>query len=280
MKINIGKSSGFCFGVRRAIDICLALDGSKKPVYVLGEIVHNNFVVNELAQKGIHSISFIRPAKTKGSILIISAHGASRSVFERARKCGYRVIDATCPKVKDIYKVAKRLERNNRLIIIGDKGHGEVKGIAGQLKKPPLIIESAESISLPKLRNTKKIAAITQSTQSEANIRKIMKKLQSVVGTDVKLYNTTCKITGVKQRELMDMADKNGVILIVGSPTSANTKRLYEISSAINQNTYWIDSAKDLDRKFFKKARSVGIMAGASTPDIVVEEIVGKIQKS
>ncbi len=272
MKINVAKSSGFCFGVRRAIDMCLALADQEKPVRVLGDIVHNNYVVSELSDKGIKKVKSIRPAK-KGSILIISAHGAPKKTFDRARTCGYRVVDATCPKVKDIYKIAKRLEKNNTLIIIGDKGHTEVKGIAGQLKKKPITIESPNKIPVGELSKIKRARVITQSTQSLSNINAIMKRLRKFI-PDIKLYNTTCRITTVKQREIESLPVENDIVLIVGSAASANTKRLYQIAKKMNKRTHWIESVKDIKLSWLKSAKKVGIMAGASTPDVIVDEII------
>ncbi len=275
MKINVAKSSGFCFGVRRAIDMCLALTDSEKPVRVLGDIVHNNYVVRELSEKCIKKVKNIRPAK-KGSILIISAHGAPKKTFDRAKVCGYRIMDATCPKVKDIYKIAERLEKNNTVIIIGDKGHAEVKGIAGQLKKKPITIESPNWIPVSALEKIKKAVVITQSTQSLSNINAIMKRLRKII-PDIKLYNTTCHTTTVKQKEIASLPVENDVVLIVGSAASANTKRLYQIAKKINRRTHWIESVKDIKLTWFKDAKKVGIMAGASTPDVIVDRIVSAL---
>ncbi len=271
MKINIAKSSGFCFGVRRAIDISLSLAGNKKPVYILGDIVHNTHVVDRLSQKGIKKIKRIRPVKD--AVLIISAHGASARVFKRAKECGYRIVDATCPKVRDIYKIARRLEKKNRVIIIGDRGHAEVMGIAGQLKKKPITVESADRIPVKQLARVKKAAVITQSTQSLHNISSIMGRLEKIIPL-IKLYNTTCRITAAKQKEIEVLSQGNDAVLIIGSSTSANTKRLYQISREINTKTYWIESAKDLKPAWVKNAGKVGIMAGASTPDEIVADIV------
>jgi len=275
MQINIARSSGFCFGVRRAIDICVDLSKSRKQVYVLGDIVHNSHVVNDLARKGIRKKKRISP--DGNAILVISAHGASRETFKKAREKGYRIIDATCPKVKDIYKIARRLEKNNTIIIIGDKGHSEVKGIAGQLRKKPITIESPDKIPLKKLRKVKRAAVVTQSTQTIGNINNIMEKLVKIV-PGVRLHNTTCRITVVKQREIETLPLKNDIVLIIGSPTSANTKRLFQIAKKINGRTYWIESEKDLKKRWFKGAEKVGIMAGASTPDEVVDAIVSVLK--
>lgn len=249
MKINIAKSSGFCFGVRRAINICNDLAENNKKVYVLGDIVHNSFVADELEKKGVRKTERIRPSEK--STLIIRAHGAPRKTFERAKKCGYRIVDATCPKVKDIYRIARRLERKNKIIIIGDHNHDEVRGIAGQLKTRPITVESPRNVTAGKFKRVKKGAVITQSTQSIDNISSIMKKLKKLI-PDVKLYNTTCWTTRVKQSEIRTLPKENDLVLIIGSKTSANTKRLYQISKNINKKTYWIESAKNLKNNWFK----------------------------
>lgn len=277
MKINVAKSSGFCFGVRHAINMSLALTGSKKPVYVLGDIVHNSFVVKKLSSRGIKKLDRITPRK--GAILIIRAHGAPKKTFEKAKKCGYKIVDATCPKVKDIYKIARRLEKNNTVIIIGDKGHDEVKGIAGQLKRTPVTIESPHDIPRAKLGKIKKAAVITQSTQNLENINAVMKEIEKLIPS-VRLHNTTCRTTVVKQEEIKSLPTRNDVMLIVGSPSSANTKRLYQISKSINRRTHWIESAAGLDPAWFRDASSVGIMAGASTPDEITREIVEMLRSA
>ncbi|MCK5451341.1 MAG: 4-hydroxy-3-methylbut-2-enyl diphosphate reductase [Candidatus Omnitrophica bacterium] len=276
MKITIAKSSGFCFGVRLAIEKAKMLTQSGRTVHILGDIVHNNFVVQDLKNRGIKKIFDIKPVKN--STLIIRAHGAPKKTFEKARKCGYKITDATCPKVKDIYKIAKRLEKNNKILIIGDKDHDEVKGIIGQLKKRPIVIENAHDINSERFKKIKKAAVITQSTQTIDNIQSIMTRLSEIIST-VKLYDTTCWTTSVKQKEITLLPKKNDLILIIGSKTSANTKHLYEMSKKINKKTYWIDSAKDLNPKWFKNIKKTGIMAGASTPDNITEETVKILKK-
>ncbi|MFH1836575.1 MAG: 4-hydroxy-3-methylbut-2-enyl diphosphate reductase [Candidatus Omnitrophota bacterium] len=270
LKINIAKSSGFCFGVKRAIDISNKLCEQKGNVRVLGDIVHNSFVVRDLEKKGIKRIRYIK--KTKNTNLIISSHGAPKEVFSKARKCGYTVTDATCPKVKNIYRIAQRLEKNNKIIIIGDSGHDEVKGIAGQLKNRPITLEKPSDVSHNIFSGIKKAAIITQSTQDTDNIFKITERIQKII-PEAKLYNTTCGTTVIKQNEIRTLPKENDIVLIIGSRTSANTKRLYQISRGINKNTYWIESDKDLKKTWFKRAKRVGIMAGASTPDLITKAI-------
>ncbi len=276
MKINVAKSSGFCFGVKRAIEISKKLADKEKTACVLGDIVHNDFVVRELEEKGIRKISRIKPGKD--NILIIRAHGAPKRTFRKAKACGYKIVDATCPMVKDIYRIARRLEKNSKIIIIGDNNHEEVKGIAGQLRKKPITIESPRDIPVRKLARIKRAAVITQSTQTIDNINEIMERLKKIIPR-VKLYNTTCRITRIKQKEIKSLPEKNDLVLIIGSRTSANTKRLYQISRKINKRTYWIECALDLKPAWFRNARNVGIMAGASTPDRITREVVKSLRK-
>lgn len=278
MQINIAKTSGFCFGVRRAINTCLNIALKKKTAYILGDIVHNNFVVKDLEQKGLKKIKRIIPEKNNVT-LIISAHGVAKKSFLKAKSAGYKIVDATCPKVKDIYKIAKRLEKNNKIIIIGDLNHQEVKGIAGQLKKKPIIIESRHSLPLARLRRIKKAAVVTQSTQTQDNIESVMLRLEKII-PEVKLYNTVCRPTRIKQEEIKTMPGQNDLMLIVGSPSSANTRRLYEISKSLNKKTYWIESKDNLNDSWFKEIKKVGIMAGASTPDLVVQGIVKRLEET
>lgn len=276
MKVAVAKSSGFCFGVRRAIDMGLNLAGKKERVRVLGDIVHNSFVVKKLSEKGVKKIKNIRPVLRK-TVLIISAHGAPEKIFKKASFCGYKIADATCPKVKAIYQIARRLERDNELIIIGDKGHTEVKGIAGQLKKRPTIIESVGKIPLKKTAKMRKAAVVTQSTQSRENVSAIFKELRKII-PEISLHDTTCSITSVKQNEIKKMSRANDVILIVGSPTSANTKRLFLIAKEINKKTFWIESGENIRKEWFFGVKKVGIMAGASTPDEIVGKIVERVK--
>jgi 4-hydroxy-3-methylbut-2-en-1-yl diphosphate reductase len=273
--INVAKSSGFCSGVRRAIDISLKLSGENRKIYILGDIVHNSFVVSHLESKGIKKIKKL--SARKGATLIIRAHGAPKSLFAKARAMGYRVVDATCPKVKEIYRIARRLEKKQKLIIIGDHDHDEVKGIAGQLKGKPIIIESVKDIGRARLVGIKKAGVVTQSTQSAENITRVMEELSKII-PEIELYDTTCRITKVKQQEIKALAGNNDMVFVVGSRTSANTGRLYEIAKNINKNTFRIESAVNVRLPKGYIPRNIGVMAGASTPDEITREIVARIE--
>ncbi len=276
MKINLAKSAGFCFGVKRALEIALKTAAKEKHVEMLGDIVHNEEVVNQVKKTGIKKIK--RLSKGKGKILLIRAHGTSTDTYKKVRDLGYKIIDATCPMVREIHKIAKENEKKGyRIIIIGDKKHDEVQGILGQLNKKALVIDSSKDIG-KKVKEITKGAVIVQSTQNLEKTLKIVKALDKQI-EKLKFFNTICEPTRTKQKEIKEMAAKNSLMIIIGSKTSANTKRLYEISKSINKKTFWIQSKNEVKSLWFKKVVSVGITAGASTPEDTTQDIIKQIRK-
>jgi len=276
MRINIAKSSGFCFGVKRALDIAIKTAREKKNVVMLGDIVHNEEVVRQISRFGIKKIKSLE--RSKGQILIIRAHGEPLRVFNSAKKLNYTIVDATCPMVKEIHKIASDMEKKGyRIIVIGDRKHDEVRGISGQLKKKALVIENPLSIPLAKVKATKKGCIIVQSTQKLKNALDIVGILKEYI-PDLKFFNTICKPTRIKQAEIENMPGKNDCMIIIGSRKSANTKRLYEISKSLNENSWWVNSKKEINPLWFQKAKNVGITAGASTPEETINEIINHIR--
>jgi len=222
MKINVAKSAGFCFGVRRAINLALDTARSGKEVCMLGDIVHNEEVVKEIQAAGIHKIKRLCPGKSK--IFLVRAHGISIAAENKAKKLGFKIIDATCPMVKEIHKTAKEMEQAGyRIIIIGDKLHDEVIGIAGQLKSKAIVIDGIKSLPVKTLKDIQRAAIVVQSTQNIENVKKIVEVLQKYI-KDLKFFNTICAPTRNKQAEIRSMPQKNDVMVIIGSKTSANTK--------------------------------------------------------
>ena len=278
MKIHLAKSAGFCFGVKKAITTALETAKTKKPVFMLGDIVHNEKVVKQIRQTGIKKIS--RLSSGKGKTLIIRAHGCSQHTLDQALKLGYKIIDATCPMVKEIHKIACKLENQGyRIIIIGDKKHDEVLGIIGQLKSKAIVIDKLQNIPLEKIKKIAKAGIIVQSTQDLGNLPAILKLLRRYI-PEISFHNTICNPTRMKQNEVKTMPLKNSVMIIIGSKTSANTKRIYEISKSLNKNSYWVNSAKELKRNWLANAKNVGITAGASTPESSIKEVITKIKQS
>jgi 4-hydroxy-3-methylbut-2-en-1-yl diphosphate reductase len=278
MKVNLAKSAGFCFGVKRALNIALETAKSRKKVFMLGDIVHNEEVVKQIREAGIKKIKALRCGKN--SMLLIQAHGTGKEVFKKAEKLGYEIVDATCPMVKEIHRIAKAEEkRGYKIIVIGDKKHDEVVGIIGQLKNKAIVIEGPHQIPFQKLKKVTKACVVAQSTQNEDKVLKTVDALRKHI-EDLKFFNTICKPTRIKQEEIKKLPLENDVIIVIGSRLSANTKRLYQLSAALNKNTHWITSKADIDLSWFKGAGSVGITAGASTPDETTREVIEYIGQS
>lgn len=272
MKVQLAKSSGFCVGVRRAIDTAISSSEKYSNIYMLGDIVHNEFVVESIKKTGIKKIK--HPGKGKGRILLIRAHGSPLPVYTAAESSGYRIIDATCPMVKEIHKIAKTDEKKGRsIIIIGDKDHEEVLGIKGNLAGKPIIIDPKKNLPVKKLKTLKKASVVVQSTQNLKVVLDIVDKLSREI-KDLRFHDTICAPTKSRQKEAMNLPVKNDAMIIIGSKTSANTKRLYEISKKLNKKTYRISSSKDIKPSYLKGAKSVGVIAGASTPDEIIQEVV------
>jgi len=277
MKINLAKSAGFCFGVKRAIKIALETAHNNTGIDMLGDIVHNDHVAEDIKNAGIKKIA--RLIRGKNKILLIRAHGVPLKTIEKANKLGYRVIDATCPMVKGIHRIAAAMEKQKRtVIVIGDKNHAEVRGIIGHLNRKPFLIDDEHGIILPALKKIKKACVIVQSTQDIEKVKRIFSVLKRHI-RDIKFFNTICGTTKAKQNEIRTMPLKNDIMLIIGSKTSANTKRLYEIAKSLNNKSYWVGSGKDLRPAWFRNARSVGVTAGASTPDYAIREVITRVKQ-
>lgn len=278
MKINLAKSAGFCFGVKRAIQMALNLAQSGALIEMLGDIVHNDAVVKQIKAAGIKKISALKRSGA-GKILLVRAHGAARATIEKACTLGYSIIDATCPMVKEIHTIAKEMENTGyHVIIIGDKSHDEVRGIAGQLTHKATIIDSPDTIPLKRIPKNKKCAIIVQSTQNIENVQKIVDILACHI-KNLKFVNTICTPTKTKQQEIRSMPSHNDVMIIIGSHSSANTKRLWEISKSLNSRSYWIETKLNVKPEWFKDASSVGVTSGASTPDVITHEVISHIKR-
>ncbi len=276
-KIILAKSAGFCFGVKRAIELTLSAAKKYSRLEMLGDLVHNEDVCGQIQRAGIKKITALKKGKNK--IFLVRAHGLPLKLYDQAKKTGYRIIDATCPMVRDIHKIAMNMEKQGRkIIVIGDKDHAEVKGIIGHLKAKPLIIPSKKSLPLAKIKRIKKAAIVVQSTQDTKNVERTFEVLKKSI-KDLKLFNTVCVPTRRKQSEIRSLPLKTEVMIIIGSKTSANTKRLYQISKSLNNKSYRVQSSRDLRKAWFKKALTIGVTAGASTPDQTTEKIIRKINQ-
>jgi len=277
IKISLAKSAGFCFGVKRAIEITLQAARQYPRIEILGDIVHNEDVARDIYSCGIKKVTSLKKGKKK--IFLVRAHGIPLKLHKQAKRLGYEIIDATCPMVRHIHKIAMDMEKKDRkVIIIGDENHAEVKGIVGHLRCKPLIIEDEKHLRLEKIAKIKKACIVVQSTQDTEKVNRIFKSLSSLI-EDLKLFNTICVPTRKKQTEIRTLPLKNDIMIIIGSKTSANTKRLYEISKSLNRKSYWVKSAKDLKKIWFRAAKKIGVTAGASTPDYTTKEVIKRIRE-
>ncbi|MCM8780427.1 MAG: 4-hydroxy-3-methylbut-2-enyl diphosphate reductase [Candidatus Omnitrophica bacterium] len=273
MKINLAKSAGFCFGVKRALKIAKEIAKSPEQIYMSGDIVHNEKIVKELSRLGIKRIKHL-PKKTRG-IFLVRAHGEGKKTIERALALGYKVVDATCPMVKEIHRIAKTEEDKKRqVIVIGDRNHDEVLGIIGQLRQEAIVIDPKEKF-LKKIKRIKDTpcSVVVQSTQNAEIVERIKSLLHAYI-KDLRFFNTICNPTKTKQEEIKTLPKENDLVIVVGSKKSANTKRLYEIASSINKRTYWIENENQIKPYWLKEIDSVGITAGASTPEETIRNVV------
>lgn len=272
MKINLAKSAGFCFGVKRALKIALDTAYSGDQVEMLGDIVHNEDVVKEISKAGVKKIKELRRGANK--TLLICAHGSPRDIYEKASKMGYTIVDATCPMVKEIHTIVQSMENKGYdVIIIGDRIHDEVRGIMGHISHRAVVIDDAKRIPLATIKRMKQACVVVQSTQNFEKTTAIVQSLKQHI-RDVQFFNTICRPTRMKQKEIKEMPLSNDAMIIIGSKKSANTKRLYQISKSMNKRSYWVQSRGEIKPAWFNGADSVGVMSGASTPDYTTQDVI------
>ncbi len=269
LKIRVAKDAGFCFGVRDAIS--KARDTAKEhgKVYMLGDIVHNERVVTSLEAENIRVVNSLDDIKD--APVLFRAHGTIPELWEEASRKNIAVVDATCPLVHEIHAEIKKLHAEGRkLIIIGDHGHDEVLGIQAQVPQAIVVANLAEAEALPKV---KKAGIVSQSTQMIENVQQIISMLSMKI-FDLRFINTVCFPTRRNQGQIKELAPNSDVMIIVGSFTSANTKRLLEVSLTMNPRSYMVGDCEDIQDAWFENAESVGVSAGASSPDDLIEEVV------
>ncbi len=273
MKILVAKDAGYCFGVRDAVNLAKKSGQDYEAVYMLGDIVHNERVVSDLEKSGsvvVNSVDDIPEDKP----VLFRAHGTDPKIWKDAQKKKLNIIDATCPLVTEIHEEIKILESENRkTIIIGDHGHDEVMGIAAQVKNPIIISNVEEAQKIGRLR---KAGVVSQSTQMIENVQEIINVLMEKV-YDLRFVNTICYPTRKNHTQVKELANISDMMIIIGSFTSANSKRLTELSKIRNKNSYQVVDENDIKREWFKDVETIGVSAGASTPDNIIEKVIEKI---
>jgi (E)-4-hydroxy-3-methyl-but-2-enyl pyrophosphate reductase len=274
IRITVGRHSGFCFGVKRAYDLALANSKDRKNVFILGKLVHNSDVCYDLKKKGIREIKSIDAFK-KGTV-IFTAHGVGPNIYKEAKARRLKIVDTTCPKVIKVQRLAKSyVEKGWQVIIFGDKKHKEIKGIKEWSENQGHIIGSLKEAKKIKL-NKKKYCLISQTTQNVGEFEKIKEYLNKQLPNFV-FFNTICDSTLNRQNEIRELAKNNNIVLVIGGIDSANSKRLYEISKAINTKSYFIENASQTKKNWFNNIKNVAVTAGASTPEKVIKEVTNWI---
>lgn len=274
-QIHIARHGGFCFGVKLAVNAALKASEEHENVVMLGDIVHNEHVVQKIDEAGVNVVSDLSEAP-KGTLLL-RAHGSTPHVYEDAKRLGFNILDATCPLVLEIHDIVRELDREGyQIVVIGDHGHDEVKGIAGQVANA-IVISKPEEVAVAIPRKIKKLGVVTQSTQNIDNVKRVVAELVARVG-ELKFVDTICGPTKAYQREIRRLPLENDVMIIVGSFKSANTCRLTEISRQLNPRSYQVESPADVREEWFDGAKTIGVSAGASTPDWIIREVVEHIR--
>lgn len=282
MKTILAKSAGFCFGVKRAVE--MVYDQAQKaegPIYTYGPIIHNEEVVRELEEKGVHVIEegeeiLSYPPGT----VIIRSHGVGRSVLESLEKAGFRVVDATCPFVKKIHQIVEEYSKKGyEILVVGNEDHPEVQGIIGWIREERYqVISSTEDAKKISLSQEAPVCIVSQTTFNYNKFQELVEIIEKK-GYDILVLNTICNATEVRQKEAAEIAAKVDAMLVIGGRHSSNTQKLFEICKKECADTYYIQTKDDFDLSVLQSISNVGITAGASTPNKIIEEVQKKCQK-
>ena len=275
MKVILGVPRGFCAGVVRAIDIVeLALQKYPHPVYVKHQIVHNPYVVSSLEKKGARTVEDVDEIP-EGATVVFSAHGSPPEDFQKAEERGLRVIDATCPLVTKVHNEAKRYAREGRrMILVGHRGHQEVKGTMGQTDMH--LVDDRERDNMPEWGDNTPIAVLTQTTLSVNDTKRAISEIEGSF-SNVIVRNDLCYATTNRQSAVDELSDLVDVVLVIGAHNSSNCNRLREVAEANGLPAYLINGPEELDFEWLEGARSVGITSGASTPEDLIMDVISAI---
>lgn len=280
MEVITAKTAGFCFGVKRAVDTVYKqvenalTDQTIAPIYTYGPIIHNEEVVGDLQAKGVQVIDGKEMLKEiKFGTVIIRSHGVSREIYDQIEEQGLHLVDATCPFVKKIHRiVSEESEKGKTIVIVGNSKHPEVEGIRGWCKEDSIVIESPEEAKALELPENAEVCVVSQTTFNHTKFKEVVDFIQNKSYTCI-VVNTICSATHERQAEAKQLASKTDVMLIIGGRHSSNTQKLFEICRKECNSTYFIQTVQDLKPEWLDGQRIVGITAGASTPNHIIEEV-------
>ena len=280
MEVTVAKSAGFCFGVKRAMDMVYAEAESREKVYTLGPIIHNEMVVKDLEKRGVCAID--SPAELpegEEATVIIRSHGITREVFGELEKKNVRVVDATCPFVKKIHNIVREKKSEGyEIVVVGSASHPEVQGICGWCGNDCTVLQTSEEAEEFRSSGDRKICLVAQTTFNYKKFEDIVDILRKK-SYDILVMNTICNATEERQTEAGTIARKSDAMIVIGGKHSSNTQKLYEICRNECGNTHFIQTLDDLDLKLFQSFRSVGITAGASTPNNLIKEVQSYVRE-
>lgn len=274
MKVELAKSAGFCFGVEKAVNT--VYEEAKKGndiVYTLGPIIHNEEVVKDMKKRGVEAVKIEDLASLPKGTVIIRSHGVGRDIFNFVKRSGHRVVDATCPFVKKIHAIVSvQSGKGKTVVIIGNPEHPEVMGIRGWGDENTYAVENIEQFINLGLKKDEEIIIVAQTTFNHKKFQEIIDKI-SILGYDVRCFNTICNATQERQAEAKKIASNVDAMIVIGDKKSSNTGKLVEICQEECKNTVFIQTLEDLDYGALLSVDSVGITAGASTPKHIIEEV-------
>lgn len=290
MKITLSKYAGFCEGVQRAYDIVekIANDPKiKRPIFVLGSLVHNSDVVERIEKMGVQKVhvegpleDFFQKIKNEVGTLVITAHGIGPEIYQLAKKHNVDLIDTTCPRVIKVQRLAKAFfDRDTQIVIVGEKNHKEVKGIYEWANKKAIFIETEEDLCGFDVDGNKKLAVLSQTTQDQEFVERAAAEIKKKY-PKAEIIDSICLTTHHRQTEIKQLAEENDIVIVIGSPESANSNRLWEIAERVNPKSYFIERADGLRDEWLEGCENIAITAGASTPKWIIDEVLDKIEKN
>lgn len=281
MEITVAKSAGFCFGVQRAVDsVYKELEENSGKIYTFGPIIHNEQVVEDLNKKGIEVIDTVEQLKEiKEGTVVIRSHGVAKEIYDILEQQKLKMVDATCPFVKKIHNIVLDESNNGKtIIIIGNDNHPEVEGIKGWVNGEVIVINKEEQIEKLSLPEQTKVCIVSQTTFNHNKFKYLVEIIRKK-GYDITVVNTICNATHVRQVEAQKISSNVDGMIVIGGKNSSNTQKLYDICRNECENTFYVQTVKDLNLHELKSLKSIGITAGASTPKNIIEEVRTECQK-